>query len=87
MAPIGRYSEHIFSVRYGEFCGGDMEPSVGSRPTRRVVCCRGALDNVSLGLDNPPRCPMGAKKFCARSAVSQHTVLGYCTPQYHRMPI
>ena len=58
-----------------------MEPSVGNRPTRRVVCCRGALDTVSLGLGSPPRCPMGVKKFCARSAVSQHTVLGYCTPQ------
>ena len=62
-------------------CGGDMKPSVGSRPTRSVVCCRGALDTVSLGLGNPPRCRMGVKKFCARSAVSQHTVLGYCTPQ------
>jgi len=47
----------------------------------RVVFCRGALDTMSLGLGNPPRCRMGVKKFCARSAVSQHTVLGYCTPQ------
>jgi hypothetical protein len=64
-----------------------MEPSVGSRPTRRVVCCRDALGTVSLGLGSSPRCRMGVKKFCARSAVSQHTVLGYCTPQYHPTPI
>ena len=42
---------------------------------------RGALDTVSLGLGNPSRCRMSVKMFCARSAVSQHTVLGYCTPQ------
>jgi hypothetical protein len=68
-------------------CGAHWSPS--PKPDRRACFfCRDALGTVSLGLGNPPRCRiMGVKLFCARSAVSQHTVLGYCTPQHRPTPV